>query len=153
MNNYMDTFVGNVSMKKLNKDITLLKETLDCIESIERVCRTYNCKSIDDLSNKPDILASANFQLIQISRNIRGMSKYTVGFITKIDIPVLMSVCANLIWDYPKTNRKVIICFIKNITCTDTKKELKMLCDSILECRTKLQSKQKKKITKKKKVA
>lgn len=132
---------NRISIKKLNKDITLLKESIDCIESIHRV----SSKSVTNLIHCNDKLASVNFQLLQIDRNFKGLSEETKKLITTIDISALSTLSKNILWDYPKMNCTILIEFLKSIVDNSVINELNSICDKLLNIRVKQSRKEKKK--------
>lgn len=102
---------GNFSIEQLNKNATLLQDTLDYLNNINTLCY-----SKENISNNTDLLSSANFQLLQVSRNLKKLSNEVLELLPSIDMVTLHSLSKNLIHHYYFVNHAVLISFLKSIS-------------------------------------
>jgi len=110
---------GEFSIEQLNKNATLLKDTLDYLNNINTLCH-----SKEGISNNADLLSSANFQLLQVSRNLKRTSNEVLELMPSIDIITLHSLSKNLIHNYYLVNHAVLISFLKSISKNAIKNEI-----------------------------
>lgn len=110
---------GNFSIEQLNKNATLLQDTLDYLNNINTLCY-----SKENISNNTDLLSSANFQLLQVSRNLKKLSNEVLELLPSIDMVTLYSLSKNLIHHYYFVNHAVLISFLKSISKNAIRKEI-----------------------------
>lgn len=114
---------GNVTEKQISKDILLMRETLTYLEGIRRLSRSKN-----NFATNHDLLASASFQLLQVSKNLKDVSKEVLELIPSIDMVTLDSWCKNLIWNYFQINHTMLIAYLKDISKDAIQNEINAAC-------------------------
>lgn len=110
---------GDFSIEQLNKNATLLQDTLDYLNNINTLCY-----SKENISNNINLLSSANFQLLQVSRNLKKLSNEVLELLPSIDTVTLHSLSKNLIHHYYFVNHAVLISFLKSISKNAIRKEI-----------------------------
>ena len=110
---------GEFSIEQLNKNIALLKDTLNYLNNINTLCH-----SKEGISNNTDFLFTANFQLLQVSRNLKRASNEVLELLPSIDMITLHSLSKNLIHHYCLVNHAVLISFLKSISKNAIRNEI-----------------------------
>jgi hemoglobin-like flavoprotein len=131
---------GNVDKKQISKDIILMRETLTYLEGIRRLSRSKN-----NFATNHDLLASASFQLLQVSKNLKDVSKEVLELLPSIDTITLDSWCKNLIWNYFQINHTMLIAYLKDISKDAIQNEINAACKVAYRTRARMMHKSKKK--------
>lgn len=121
-----------VFIKQLSKDIILLRTTLEYLDGI---CRLNH--SNKNFTTHHDLLASASFQLLQVSRSLKDVSSETLKLLPSIDTDTMTSWSNNLIWNYFQVNQTMLIAYLKDISKDAIKNEIKAACNTISKIRAK----------------
>lgn len=120
----------SVLEKQRNKDIILMRDTLNYLEGISRLNR-----SKDSFATNQDLLESASFQLLQVSRNLKSVSKKSLKLLPSIDMVTLHSWRKNLMWNYFRINHDMLIAYLKDISRDTVKNEITSAYKTILEAK------------------